>query len=161
MPPGRVCVVAHRGGANLDGAGGPAYTWHMTRVLWIAVAGGVGCVLRYWVAGVAQRLAERTAWALFPWGTLAVNIVGAAALGFVMSATASNLNLPPNVRIAITIGLLGGFTTYSTYAYETLTLASDGQRALAAVNFVLNNGLSLLAVWGGYRLGQQLYGVPA
>lgn len=124
----------------------------------IAVGGAVGSVLRYLVSGLAQRLLERVLSQPLPVGTLAVNTLGSFAIGFLFVAL-SGLGRAPAHRDLVLIGLIGGFTTFSTFAYEVFTLANDGQRGLAVLNITLNNVLGIVAAAGGYRLAERIYGV--
>lgn len=126
----------------------------MLRLLLIFVAGGCGCLLRYGVAGWLQRLANGS----FPLGTLAVNVIGCVAIGFLASLFTGPVLLREEYRLAILVGLLGGFTTFSTYGYETISLTNDGQFALAGLSLLLSNGLGLAAAWGGARVATMMYG---
>jgi CrcB protein len=126
----------------------------MIRSLLIVAAGGaVGASLRYLVSGWLQR------GAVFPWGTLGVNLIGCFLLGFLGAVITGPLLVREEWRLAVLIGLLGAFTTFSTYAWETLLLAEDGRWALAMGNVLLSNGLGLVAVYLGFRLAQRLWGV--
>ncbi len=127
----------------------------MTKVLWVALGGGVGSVLRYLVAGVAQQLTASS----FPAGTMIVNVIGCFAIGLVGSALAGPILVREEVRLAVLVGLLGGFTTFSSYGWETFALANDGEVARALGNVLLSNALALPAVWIGYRAAQSWLGV--
>ena len=97
-------------------------------VLLVAVAGAAGSVARYAVGLAGQRyLGER-----FPYGTLAVNLVGCLAIGLLMVLFEAR-QLDPRIRVAVVGGFLGGFTTYSAFAYETLALAERRSAAAAAL----------------------------
>lgn len=126
----------------------------MFRLALVFLAGGAGCVLRYVIAGWTQRLGNGS----FPVGTLTVNLLGCVAIGFLASLFTGPLLIRDEYRLAILVGLLGGFTTYSTFAYETLTLTQHGQFGLAALNLALSNGLGLAAAWLGSRLAVAIYG---
>ena len=89
-------------------------------ILYIALAGALGSVARYLVAAGVQRLAAPHT--QVPAGTLAVNVIGAFVIGVVMAVFAARGELDSRVRIAISVGFLGGFTTYSAFAYETIAL---------------------------------------
>ena len=122
--------------------------------LLIACGGGAGAILRYAMAGWGQRLTS----GVFPVGTLMVNTLGCLAIGFLASLFAGPLLIREEYRIAILVGFLGGFTTFSTYGYETFALLGDGDWWSAAVNILLSNVLGLLALWIGVRLAEQLQG---
>ena len=98
----------------------------MARFFWICFAGGVGTGARYLLSGWVQRRLGSS----FPFGTLAVNLIGCFLLGVVMQISLSTRLLPADLRIVVAIGLLGGFTTYSTFNYETLVFFREGAWAL-------------------------------
>lgn len=123
----------------------------MTRVLLIGLAGGVGSILRYLVSIAGQRWTERLALGNLPLGTLLCNVTGSLAMGF-LAAIFVKLGVSENLRAAVLVGLLGGYTTFSSFAYDSWALWAGGQRGWAVLNFVLNNVLALAAVWVGYRL---------
>jgi CrcB protein len=127
----------------------------MTQLLLIAAGGALGAVARFLVAGWGQRLIDGP----FPLGTLLVNLVGCVLIGFLATALSGPILLREELRLALLVGLLGGFTTFSSFGYETLALLQDGQVRAAALNVVLNNGLGLLAVWGGVRIALRWPGV--
>ena len=120
----------------------------------IFLAGGCGSLMRYTVAGCAQRLSAGT----FPFGTLTVNVIGCAAIGFLAPLLTGPVLIREEYRLAILVGLLGGFTTFSTYGWETIGLADDGQRWLAVVNILASNLLGLAAAWAAARLATTIYG---
>ena len=126
----------------------------MLRIILIFLAGGCGCLLRYVVAGLVQRPGNGS----FPVGTLAVNVIGCVAIGFLASMFTGPVLIREEYRLAILVGLLGGFTTFSTFGYETFSLTADGQFGLAAINLLLTNGLGLAAAWGGAKLAVAIYG---
>ena len=122
----------------------------MQKTILIAVAGLLGTLLRYWLSGhVAKQYGET-----FPWGTIAVNLIGCLVTGAVFFVTEERLLLSPTVRKVILIGLLGGFTTFSAYGLQTFTLLRDGQIGLAMLNVVMSNTLGVFMVWLGYLLGR-------
>ncbi len=121
----------------------------------IAVGGGLGSVLRYLVSGWGQRLSSGT----FPWGTLIVNIAGCFFIGLLNALFSGPLLIRQEYRVAILVGVLGGFTTFSAFGWETVSLATDGGTARALLNVLLSVGLGLTAVWFGLRLGQKLFGL--
>lgn len=122
----------------------------MYRIALIFLAGGLGSVLRYGVARWAHGLAG--GW--FPVGTLTVNVAGSLLLGFLtpwLLAGGPSGIVDESHRVAILVGLLGGFTTFSTYAYETTALSQQGRPGLALANLLLTNALALAAAWLGMR----------
>ncbi len=118
----------------------------------VAIFGAAGAVSRYWVDGRISDLTHGQ----FPWGTFAINVIGAFALGILVALTTERLLLSPNWRVALGIGFLGSFTTFSTYAYESVKLGEDGAVGLALVNSVGMVALGLLAAALGLALGRTL-----
>jgi fluoride exporter len=90
----------------------------------------------------------------FPWGTMAVNLIGCLVTGAVFFLTEERFLVSPMIRTVILIGLLGGFTTFSSYGLQTFTPLRDGQFGLAILNVVTSNILGLFMVWVGYILGK-------
>ncbi len=127
----------------------------MFRLTLIFLAGGCGSVLRYGLSGWVQRLGGNSS---FPTGTLVVNVVGCVAIGFLAALFTGPMLIREEYRLAILVGLLGGFTTFSTFGYETVALTNSGQWGFAALNVVLSNGLGLAAAWMGARAAVALYG---
>jgi CrcB protein len=124
----------------------------MQRYLLIALFGGLGAMSRYavdgWVSGATRGQ--------FPWGTLVINVAGSFALGIVVELTTSRLLPHPNWRVALGIGFLGAFTTFSTFTYETVRLADDSAYALALLNVLGMTILGLAAAAAGLLLGRAL-----
>lgn len=125
----------------------------MTKILFIGLGGALGAVMRYLVSGWGQGFVSGG----FPVGTLLVNTLGCMALGFLGGVFAGPALVSDAHRLALTIGLLGGFTTFSTYAWETVSLLDDGQNWQAFANVMLSNALGLVALWIGYRVAGRLY----
>jgi CrcB protein len=124
---------------------------------WLLIAGGgaVGSLLRYSVQGWVQR----SMGSVFPWGTLAVNISACLIVGLIAGMFAGPQLMREEYRIGLTVGVLGGYSTFSTFELESFNLAKDNEFALASLNFVLSCGLGLFAVWAGYRIAERLFGV--
>lgn len=118
----------------------------MQKTIFIGLAGLTGTLLRYWLAGIVARQQGEN----FPWGTLTVNLVGCFLAGVVFQLTEERFLLSPNARTIILIGLLGGFTTFSSYGLQTFVLLRNGQFGLASINVAASNVLGLLMVWVGY-----------
>ena len=119
----------------------------MTLVIFVALGGALGSVARY-VIGHAMVGAASS----FPWGTLVINAVGCGLLGLFIGLSEARLAVSPEVKAFISIGLLGGFTTFSLFGYETLSLWQAGRSGAAAAYIALAIVAGLLAVWGGHRL---------
>jgi fluoride exporter len=126
----------------------------MQRFLWICLGGAAGTGLRYLVSGWVLRLAGGS----FPYGTLSVNLLGSFLLGTLMHVGLSTEILSPTMRLAATAGLMGGFTTYSTFSYETLRLLQEGAWGLAALNVVVTVAACLFASFLGFLLSRWMVG---
>jgi len=118
--------------------------------LWIGMAGFLGAVSRYQVEGWVSRHTRDG----FPFGTLTVNISGCLLLGFLTALFVERLVPSPHLRAAVTIGFLGAYTTFSTFAYESLRLGEDGAPARAVLYVVASVGLGVMAAWAGTALGK-------
>ncbi len=127
----------------------------MLKWILIAAGGAAGSLLRYSMQGWFQRLTSGS----FPLGTLAVNLVGCLLIGLLSGLFAGPQLIREEYRIGLTVGILGGFTTFSTFGLETFTLSNDGQFRLAALNVALSCGLGVAAVWLGYRAAERWFGV--
>jgi fluoride exporter len=125
----------------------------MREILLVGLGGFVGSVGRYLMGGWVQRLMPPV---LFPWGTLAVNVVGCLGIGLASGILGGRPWSSAEVRLAVTVGLLGGFTTFSAFGAETLGLARAGEAGRAAANVVAQLVLGLAAVWLGDRIARGL-----
>jgi len=119
------------------------------QLLLVFLGSGLGGVLRYLFGGWVQRFGKE---AHFPIGTLAVNLIGCLLAGLLAGAFAHRWPMREEYRVAVVIGLLGGFTTFSSFGLETYALITTGQPGRAALNIALSAGLGLAAIWLGYRL---------
>jgi fluoride exporter len=120
----------------------------------VGIGSGLGAVARYLCSiGLVAMLGHG-----FPWGTLAVNVVGSFVIGFYATLTEPDGRIfaRPTTRQFVLAGFCGGFTTFSIFSLETLRLAEDGNITLAATNVVASVVIWLLAVWAGFRLAQRL-----
>lgn len=126
----------------------------------VFVGAGAGGVLRYWLGGLVQTWfgAHAPGWAAFPAGTVAVNVTGCFLIGVLAVALSGSLAAREEVRLALLMGLLGGYTTFSSFGLETIRLAQDDRWALAGANVVLSNVAALLAVFAGDRLAVRVFG---
>ncbi len=117
----------------------------MQKLLYIAAGGACGAVLRYLTAQTVHMFVSN----VYPWGTLLVNLIGSFLAGFIWFLT-DKIMVAPHVKLLIMVGILGGFTTFSTYMLETLHLLRDGEIQLAVGNLLLNNVLGLVLVFSGF-----------
>ncbi|MHB0969859.1 MAG: fluoride efflux transporter CrcB [Thermoanaerobaculia bacterium] len=122
----------------------------MNRLLLVCLGGAVGSGLRYLVSGWTLQILGTA----FPWGTFVVNATGSFLLGLIMQLSLDTSVMPPELRIALTTGVLGGFTTYSTFNYESLRLAQEGDWLWAAANIGATVFGCLLAGIGGILLAR-------
>jgi len=118
----------------------------------VAIGGAAGAVMRWLMAGAVQRWTGTA----FPWGTFAVNAIGSFLLGFLFvwlieRSTASEL-----VRLALTVGMLGAFTTFSTYSLESVRLLQEGALGMAAANVMGQVVVCLALTWLGIQLARAL-----
>ncbi len=117
----------------------------MQIVLLIAGFGALGCVTRYFMSGWVYNILGRN----FPYGTFAVNIVGAFIIGLIMEMGMRSTLIPANLRTGLTVGFLGGLTTFSTFSYETFRLLEEGEFLIASANVLLSVLTCLLFTWLG------------
>src|SRR5882672_2803451 len=118
----------------------------------ISLGAIVGANARYWMSRSALRLFGP----VFPYGTLAINVLGSLILGFFLIWTIERSMVDPRWRLLIAVGFCGGFTTFSSYAFESMAMMEQGQWLLVAANIVSNNLLSLAAVVAGMALARLL-----
>ena len=115
------------------------------RTLLVGAGGFVGASLRYALGGLVHRVASPE----FPWATLLVNVSGCFAIGFFAVLTGERGPVGPSGRLFLMVGVLGGYTTFSTFGYETLSLLREGSHGLAAANVIGQLLLGLASVWAG------------
>jgi len=126
----------------------------MARFLWICMGGAIGTGARYLLSGWLLRIAGPG----FPYGTLAVNALGSFFLGVIMQVALSTESFPPTLRLVLTTGVMGGFTTYSTFNYETLQLFQEGSWLLGSANLAITVAVCLAAGVLGLVAGRALGG---
>ena len=124
----------------------------MGTVLAVGVGGGLGALARYYIAGWVQP-----AGALFNWGIFVVNITGGLLMGMIVEAGALKLNLSPELRTFLTVGILGGYTTFSTFSLDSVLLLQRGEYAQAAFYVIGSVVLSILALFAGLWIVRSLY----
>ena len=118
--------------------------------LWVALGSALGGVARYWCSGIVAHYIGET----FPWGTLIVNVVGSFLIGLIatLAGTDGRFLIPAEARQFLMAGILGGFTTFSSFSLQTLSLARDGEWLLVGANIVGSVVLCLVMVWAGHLL---------
>jgi fluoride exporter len=124
----------------------------MEQIAYIAVLGALGCLARYFLSGWVYTIFGRG----FPYGTLAVNIIGAFLIGLIMEFSIRSALIPPTLRIALTIGFLGGLTTFSTFSFETFRLLEEGAFLAACGNVLLSVVSCLACTWLGIVVARAL-----
>ncbi|MBN1368353.1 MAG: fluoride efflux transporter CrcB [Dehalococcoidales bacterium] len=122
----------------------------MQQLLFLALAGALGTLSRYALSGLIQKITGIA----FPWGTLIINATGGLIIGYIMQLALNTDIIPANLRVIVTIGFLGAFTTFSTFSYETVKLLEDGAFVLGALNVILNVVIGLGATFIGMLLGK-------
>ena len=118
----------------------------------IALGGASGALLRYWASSGVYGLLGRD----FPYGTMTVNVVGSLLMGFLTILMLERMSVGPEIRGALLIGLLGSFTTFSTFSMETLFLVEQGDLLKAFLNVLLSVVVCIGAAWFGLNVGRML-----
>ena len=150
--------VSHSEQRTEAGAGGEFEEWHnganrplfYVNLLLIAIGGALGSAARYLVSSFVLRASG----SLFPLGTFIVNLVGCLVFGGIVGAAEQRLALSSELRAFLLIGVLGGFTTFSSYAYESFALAREGHLVLAALNIVGQVVAGLVGLWAAFMLSR-------
>jgi CrcB protein len=126
----------------------------MATYFWIAIGSAFGGVARFWLSGVVARLMGET----FPWGTLIVNVTGSLAIGIIAALTGPDgrIFMGSTTRLALMAGICGGYTTFSSFSLQTMSLFNDGEWLYGGANIAASVVLCLLAVWAGLMLGASL-----
>lgn len=122
------------------------------QTLYVGVFGALGCLSRYYLSSWIHTFAAGP----IPFGTLAVNACGSLLIGLLMGGDLHHPLLGGNLRIGLAVGFLGGFTTFSTFSYETVRLMESGSVGAAFFNVLFNVVLCLLAAWAGILLARQI-----
>jgi CrcB protein len=126
----------------------------MAVYLWIAAGSALGGIARFWCSGVIARAFGET----FPWGTLLVNVSGSLLIGIIAALTGPDgrIFIGSTTRLALMAGFCGGYTTFSSFSLQTLSLIQDGEWWLAGANIVLSVVACLVAVWAGYAFATSI-----
>lgn len=128
----------------------------LTKYLAVAAGSAVGGMLRYFLGGT---LLARTA-APFPTATFVINVTGSFIVGFFLTLATERLEMSAHLRLAVAVGFVGAYTTFSTFEYETLRLAEERRFDLALLNVLLSVVVGFAAVWGGALLARALRDAP-
>jgi fluoride exporter len=124
----------------------------MTKYLMVAIGGALGSVLRFWVGGyISNRFPTR-----FPSGTFIINCTASFLIGFVITVLAERADWSPNWRYLIPIGFIGGYSTFSTFEYETFRVFQEGELLIAGLNVVLSVVVGFVSVWLGVITGRTI-----
>jgi CrcB protein len=127
--------------------------FELSKIFAVALGGAAGASLRYLAAAATHSLMGHA----FPYGTLLVNTLGSLLIGYLVVFLPDHGSQASALRLLLVTGLLGGFTTYSAFSIETLTLFQEGQLLKAGLNIVITVSACLVAVWLGYQLARALH----
>jgi len=128
----------------------------LTKYLAVALGGAAGAMLRYYLG---ETVLGR-AFAPFPLATFVINVTGSFILGFFLTLATERLHISPHLRLAIAVGFVGAYTTFSTFEYETARLVEERFRLTAFLYVVLSFAVGFAAVWGGIFAARKLAGAP-
>ncbi len=123
----------------------------MPTILWVGTAGFLGAMARYAMAGAVSRVDET-----FPWGTFVINVSGSFLVGVLVAVFANHVVVHPDLRVAVTVGFLGSYTTFSTLMLETWELGEAHSVGLAITNIAVSLIVGLVAVGAGLWVGRNL-----
>jgi len=123
----------------------------MLKGVWVGLGGFLGASARYYLGGWLNDLSPGS---LFPYETLVINVSGCLGIGLLAGLAELRGLFSPELRLFLMVGILGGFTTFSTFGYETFQLMRDGEVMAASLNVVLQVVLGLAGVWAGYALAR-------
>jgi len=124
----------------------------MSKYLWVGIGGFAGSILRYALGvWIYDRMGTR-----FPYGTFVINVTGCFLIGVILTVLDSRVGVPPAWRLAIPIGFIGAYTTFSTFEYETFRSVHSGQASIGLLNIALSVVVGYFAVWLGVMAGRAL-----
>ena len=123
----------------------------MVKIILIGIGGAIGTIARYVVSGLDYKYS----YGVFPVSTLVVNLTGSLIIGFFWGVFEA-VTVSSNIRMFVFIGILGGFTTFSTFALENFNLFRDGERSIAIINILITNVVGIFFVYAGYILAKMM-----
>ena len=124
----------------------------MSKYLWVGIGGFAGSIARYALGvWIYDRMGTR-----FPYGTFVINITGCFLIGVILTVLDARVGVPPAWRLAIPIGFIGAYTTFSTFEYETFRSVNSGQASIGLLNIALSVLVGYFAVWLGVMAGRAL-----
>jgi CrcB protein len=124
----------------------------LLKYVMVGVGGCLGSILRFWLGSfIGSRMGTR-----FPYGTMVINITGSFLIGFVFALLTVKTHWSPNWQYLILIGFIGGYTTFSSFEYETLRTIQDGQLGLGLLYVAASVCFGFIAVWGGVMTGRAI-----
>lgn len=126
----------------------------MEKLLWIVLAGGAGTAARY---GIVTLFGRFDAAASFPWAIFTANMVGCYLFGIAWQTAENKTLLNDQLRLAVLVGFMGAFTTFSTFAFDNAQLLKAGRWGALALNLALNNGVGLALVFAGFRTSRAVW----
>ena len=126
----------------------------MEKLLWIVLAGGAGTAARY---GIVTLFGRFDAAASFPWAIFTANMVGCYLFGVAWQTAENKTFLNDQLRLAVLVGFMGAFTTFSTFAFDNAQLLKAGRWGALALNLALNNGVGLALVFAGFRTSRAVW----
>lgn len=121
------------------------------RLFYVVIGGGIGALLRYLISGLIQKQSI----SIFPHGTLVVNLIGAFIIGFLWELF-QNVIVSTNIRVFLFMGILGAFTTFSTFSLETVNLIKDKEYITALINILISNLGCIILVFSGFAAARLL-----
>ena len=124
----------------------------MRTIVGVGLAGAVGALSRYGVEGLVSERFPGS----FPWGTFVINITGSFVLGLMFVVLTERVVVSPAMRMSLTVGFVGAYTTFSTFSFETVRLIEDGALGTAALNVGATVALGLIAAWAGMMVGRSV-----
>jgi CrcB protein len=125
----------------------------LSTLLWVGLGGFVGSICRFLLGGAVHHMLKSSA---FPYGTMVVNLLGCFAIGVGGGLVEQRQLFAPEVRLFLLVGLLGGFTTFSTFGYESVSLAREGELLAFLANVTIQVVAGMFLVWFGYGLTKSL-----